>query len=139
MEFVTRKVTYHAARIKKGLAQGLELGNLDASRDWGFAGDYVKAMWLMLQAEAPGDFVIGSGRAHTVRQLVEAAFEYVGLDWQDHVTTSEGLFRPAEVDHLVADASRAREELAWSPIVDFEALIHMMVDADLEQAGTEEG
>ena len=136
LEFVTRKVTYHAARIRKGLAQGLELGNLDASRDWGFAGDYVKAMWLMLQAEAPGDFVIGSGRAHTVRQLVEVAFEYVGLDWQNHVTTSEGLFRPAEVDHLVADASRAREELAWSPIVDFEALIHMMVDADLEQAGT---
>ena len=96
----------------KGLAQGLQLGNLDASRDWGFAGDYVKAMWLMLQAEAPGDFVIGSGCAHTVRQLVKAGFEYVRLDWENHVTTSEGLFRPAEVDHLVADASRARAELA---------------------------
>ena len=136
LEFVTRKVTHHVARIKKGLSQGLELGNLDASRDWGFAGDYVKAMWLMLQAEAPGDFVIGSGRAHTVRQLVEAAFEYVGLDWQNHVTTNEGLFRPAEVDHLVADTSRARAELAWSPRVDFEALIHMMVDADLEQVSS---
>ncbi len=139
LEFVTRKVTYHAARIKQGLTQGLELGNLDASRDWGFAGDYVKAMWLMLQAEAPGDFVIGSGRAHTVRQLVEAAFEYVGLDWQNHVTSSEGLFRPAEVDHLVADASRARAELEWSLQVDFEALIHMMVDADLELASTGQG
>ena len=139
LEFVTRKVTYNAARIKKGLAQGLELGNLDSSRDWGFAGDYVKAMWQMLQLEDPGDFVIGSGRAHTVRQLVETAFEYVGLDWKDHVTTSEALYRPAEVDHLVADASRAREELSWSPDVDFEALIHMMVDADLERVPHDEG
>ena len=139
LEFVTRKVTYNAARIKKGLAQGLELGNLDSSRDWGFAGDYVKAMWQMLQLEDPGDFVIGSGRAHTVRQLVETAFEYVGLDWKDHVTTSESLYRLAEVDHLVADASRAREELSWSREVDFEALIHMMVDADLERVAHDEG
>ena len=139
LEFVTRKVTYNAARIKKGLARGLELGNLDSSRDWGFAGDYVKAMWQMLQLESPGDFVIGSGRAHTVRQLVETAFEYVGIDWKDHVTTSESLYRPAEVDHLVADASRAREELSWSPEVDFEALVHMMVDADLERVAHDEG
>ena len=137
LEFVPRKVTWHAARIKQGLVEGLELGNLDASRDWGFAGDYVKAMWLMLQAEAPGDYVIGSGRAHTVRQLVEVAFEYVGLDWHNHVTTNQELLRPAEVDHLVADASRARKELAWSPEVDFRALIHMMVDADLKQIGHE--
>ena len=139
LEFVTRKVTYNAARIKKGLAQRLELGNLDSSRDWGFAGDYVKPMWQMLQIEAPGDFVIGSGRAHTVRQLVETAFEYLGLDWKDHVTTSESLYRPVEVDHLVADASRARKELSWSPEVDFEALIHMMVDADLERVAHDEG
>ena len=139
LEFVTRKVTYNAARIKNGLGRGLELGNLDSSRDWGFAGDYVKAMWQMLQLDAPGDFVIGSGRAHTVRQLVKTAFEYVGLEWKDHVTTSESLHRPAEVDHLVADASKARTELSWSPVVDFEELIRMMVDADLERVYRDEG
>ncbi len=139
LEFVTRKVTYNAARIKNGLGRGLELGNLDSSRDWGFAGDYVKAMWQMLQLDAPGDFVIGSGRAHTVRQLVKTAFEYVGLEWKDHVTTSESLHRPAEVDHLVADASKARTELSWSPVVDFEELIRMMVDADLERVSRDEG
>ncbi len=139
LEFVTRKVTYNAARIKNGLGRGLELGNLDSSRDWGFAGDYVKAMWQMLQLDAPGDFVIGSGRAHTVRQLVKTAFEYVGLEWKDHVATSESLHRPAEVDHLVADASKARTELSWSPVVDFEELIRMMVDADLERVYRDEG
>ncbi len=139
LEFVTRKVAYNAARIKQGVATELVLGNLDSSRDWGFAGDYVKAMWMMLQAESPGDFVIGTGHAHSVRQLVEIAFEYAGLDWQDHVTTSRSLYRPAEVDHLVADASRAREELSWSPKVDFETLVRMMVDADLERLAAEKG
>ncbi len=138
LEFVTRKVTHGVAQIKMGLARELRLGNLDARRDWGFAGDYVQAMWLMLQQEHPRDYVVGTGVQHSVRDLVELAFSYVGLDWREYVVQDERLIRPAEVDILVADSTRAREELAWRPTVDFEGLIRMMVDADLEllQAGS---
>ena len=140
LEFVTRKVSHQAARIKQGLARRLELGNLDASRDWGFAGDYVRAMWLMLQQDTARDFVIGTGHAHTVRELVETAFRHAGLDWREHVTTTPDLYRPAEVDHLVADPRRAAAELAWRPTVDFRGLVQMMVDADLQRlSGLEEG
>lgn len=132
LEFVTRKITYAAAQIKLGLAKELHLGNLDAERDWGYAGDYVRAMWLMLQQDEPQDYVIGTGIAHSVRDLVELAFDRVGLDWQDYVVQDERLLRPADVEHLVADPSRARKELGWEPTVDFEGLVHMMVDADLE-------
>ena len=135
IEFVTRKVTDGVARIKLGLATELRLGNLDARRDWGYAGDYVDAMWRMLQQPAAADFVIGTGVCHTVRQLVETAFGHVGLDWQRYVTTDPRFIRPAEVDLLVADPSKARAELGWSPTVDFAGLIAMMVDADLERLG----
>lgn len=131
LEFVTRKVTDGAARIKLGLATELRLGNLDAARDWGFAGDYVRAMWLMLQQAEPRDFVIASGEAHTVRELCELAFERVGLDYRDHVVVDEDLFRPAEVDQLLGDASLARTELGWAPKVGFAELVQMMVDGDL--------
>ncbi len=131
LEFVTRKVTDAVARIKLGLVDHLSLGNLDARRDWGFAGDYVRAMWMMLQQDAPCDYVIATGVSRSVRELVEIAFGHVGLDWQRHVRTDPGLLRPAEVDHLIGDASKARTELGWSPVVDFKALIGMMVDADL--------
>ncbi len=135
IEFVTRKVTDGVARIKLGLASELRLGNLDARRDWGYAGDYVDAMWRMLQRPAAEDFVIGTGVCHTVRQLVEAAFGHVGLEWQKHVKTDPRFIRPAEVDLLVADGSKARADLGWSPTVDFAGLIAMMVDADLERLG----
>jgi GDPmannose 4,6-dehydratase len=128
---VTRKVTDAVARIKLGLARELRLGNLDARRDWGFAGDYVEAMWRMLQQSSPQDFVIGTGRTHSVRELVEAAFGHVGLDWQKHVVTDPKFMRPAEVDLLQADPSKARRELGWTPAVGFNQLVAMMVDADL--------
>jgi len=131
LEFVTRKVTDGVARIKLGLASELKLGNLDAHRDWGFAGDYVKAMWLMLQQDAPDDYVIATGQSHSVRDLVEIAFEHAGLDWQRHVKLDPALVRPAEVDHLIGDASKARARFGWTPTVDFRGLVTMMVDADL--------
>jgi GDPmannose 4,6-dehydratase len=133
IEFVTRKVTEAAARIKLGRARELRLGNLDARRDWGFAGDYVDAMWRMLQQPTPQDYVIGTGRAHSVRELVEAAFGHVGLNWQDYVVTDPKFMRPAEVDLLLADPSKARKELGWTPQVGFGELVAMMVDADLER------
>jgi GDPmannose 4,6-dehydratase len=131
LEFVTRKVTDGVARIKLGLADSLALGNLDACRDWGFAGDYVRAMWLMLQQDKPDDYVVASGVAHSVRDLVEVAFGHAGLAWQEFVRTDPKLLRPAEVDHLIGDASKARTMLGWAPTVDFEGLVAMMVDADL--------
>ncbi|HSR52974.1 MAG TPA: GDP-mannose 4,6-dehydratase [Acidobacteriota bacterium] len=131
-EFVTRKVTYGVAKIKLGLADKLSLGNLDAARDWGYAGDYVDAMWRMLQQDAPNDYVVGTGQANTVRHLVEIAFGHAGLDWSEHVELDPSLLRPAEVDHLIADPSLARSELGWEPATSFEQLIKMMVDADLE-------
>ena len=133
LEFVTRKVTDGVARIKLGLARELRLGNLEARRDWGFAGDYVRAMWLMLQQDAPDDFVVGTGRTWSVRQLCEVAFGYVGLDYREHIVQDERFFRPAEVDLLVADASKARRTLGWEPDVSFEQLIQMMVEADLRR------
>ena len=136
LEFVTRKVTDAVARIKLGLASTLSLGNMDACRDWGFAGDYVRAMWLMLQQEQPGDYVIATGISHSVRDLVEAAFEHVGLDWHKHVTTDPRLLRPAEVDHLIGDARKAGAVLGWEPTVDFKGLVQMMVDADLHRLST---
>jgi len=132
-EFVTRKVSLGAARIKRGLAKELRLGNLNAQRDWGFAGDYVQAMWSMLQRETPTDYVIGTGVQHSVRELVEVAFDEVGLDWREWVRCDDALLRPAEIDRLVGDASKAREELGWRPTVDFEALVRNMVRADLER------
>jgi GDPmannose 4,6-dehydratase len=131
IEFVTRKVTDGVARIKLGLANHLGLGNLDACRDWGFAGDYVRAMWLMLQQDAADDYVIATGVSHSVRQLVEAAFGHAGLDWQKYVRVDPAFLRPAEVDHLIGDSSKARRVLGWEPKVSFEKLIAMMVDADL--------
>jgi len=132
LEFVTHKVTYGAAKIKLGMAKELRLGNLDAKRDWGYAGDYVKAMWLMLQQDKPDDYVIATGETHSVRELCELAFGYLGLDWRDYVVVDPKFFRPAEVEHLVGDASKARRVLGWEPTVTFEELIKMMVDADLE-------
>ena len=133
LEFVTRKVTDGAARIKLGLSGSLSLGNLDAQRDWGFAGDYVRAMWLMLQQSEPDDYVIATGESHSVRELVEVAFDRVGLDWNKHVRLDPKFLRPAEVDHLIGDASKARASLKWRPDVDFASLVRMMVDADLER------
>ncbi|HEY7443562.1 MAG TPA: GDP-mannose 4,6-dehydratase [Vicinamibacterales bacterium] len=133
LEFVTRKVTDGVARIKLGLSDSLSLGNLDAQRDWGFAGDYVRAMWLMLQQDRPDDYVIATGLSHSVRDLVQAAFNHVGLDWQKHVRIDPRFLRPAEVDHLIGDASKAHRELGWSPSVDFKELVEMMVDADVER------
>jgi len=133
LEFVTRKVTDGAARIKLGLQDNLALGNLDAKRDWGFAGDYVRAMWLMLQQDMPDDYVIATGVSHSVRDLVELAFGRVGLEWQRHVVTDPLLLRPAEVDHLIGDPAKARARLDWAPKVDFVRLVEMMVDADLER------
>ncbi len=133
LEFVTRKVTDGAARIKLGLAKTLRLGNLDAKRDWGYAGDYVRAMWQMLQQDEPRDFVVATGEAHTVRELCEVAFSHVELDYRDHVVIDEDLFRPAEVDQLLGDATRAREQLGWRPEVAFPELVAMMVDGDLER------
>ncbi len=133
IEFVTRKVTDGVARIKLGRAREVRLGNLDARRDWGFAGDYVDAMWRMLQQPTPQDYVVGTGQTHSVRELVEAAFGHVGLDWQDYVVTDPKFMRPAEVDVLLADPSKARKELGWTPKVGFRELVAMMVDADLER------
>ena len=133
LEFVTRKVTNGVARIKLGLADSLSLGNLDAHRDWGFAGDYVRAMWAMLQRDTPEDYVIATGLSHSVRDLVEAAFTHVGLDWQDYVRTSSALLRPAEVEHLIGDSSKARSDFGWKPSIDFSSLVQMMVDEDLER------
>ena len=131
LEFVTRKVTDGVARIKLGMADSLLMGNLDAQRDWGFAGDYVRAMWLMLQQPVATDYVIATGVSHSVRQLIEIAFGRVGLDWQKYVRVDPSLLRPAEVEHLLGDSSRARNELNWTPQVSFSQLIEMMVDADL--------
>jgi GDPmannose 4,6-dehydratase len=131
LEFVTRKVTDAAARIKLGKARELRLGNLDAERDWGFAGDYVRAMWMMLQQDQPDDYVIATGKTWSVRHLVETAFSYVDLDWEEFVVLDPRFMRPAEVDLLVGDPSKAREALGWEPEVGFEELVHMMVDADL--------
>ncbi|MDZ4671116.1 MAG: GDP-mannose 4,6-dehydratase [Phototrophicales bacterium] len=133
LEFVTRKVTYHAAKIKMGLANELRLGNLDSQRDWGFAGDYVRAMWLMLQQDTPDDYVISTNETHTVQRLVEIAFDAVGLDWKNYVVLDERFMRPAEVDLLIGDPSKAGEKLGWEPKVTFEELIQMMVESDLKQ------
>jgi GDPmannose 4,6-dehydratase len=133
LEFVTRKVTDGVARIKAGLTDSLALGNLDARRDWGFAGDYVQAMWLMLQQSRADDYVIATGATHSVGELVEVAFSHAGLDWRKHVKTDPAFLRPAEVDLLIGDSSKARQQLGWSPKVNFESLIKMMVDADLER------
>ena len=133
IEFVTRKVTDGVARIKLGLTDALKLGNLDACRDWGFAGDYVRAMWLMLQQDAPDDYVVATGEAHSVKELVQVAFEHVGLDWQKHVGVDPRFLRPAEVDHLIGDPSKAKSKLGWVPSVDFKGLVTMMVDADLKR------
>lgn len=135
LEFVTRKVTDGVAKIKAGLTQELRLGNLDAQRDWGFAGDYVRAMWLMLQQEEADDYVIATGESHSVKELVEIAFGHVGLDWERHVVIDPAFLRPAEVDHLIGDASKAKAQLGWSPSVDFKGLVTMMVDADLKRYG----
>ena len=135
LEFVTRKVTDAVARIKLGLATELPMGNLDAKRDWGFAGDYVEAMWMMLQQDEGDDYVVATGETHTVERLVEVAFSHVGLDWHDYVTLDERFVRPAEVDLLIGDRSKAEARLGWTPTVDFEQLVHMMVDSDLERLG----
>jgi GDPmannose 4,6-dehydratase len=135
--FVTRKITRGAARIKLGLQEYLTLGNLDARRDWGFAGDYVKAMWLMLQQDAPDDYVIATGETHSVQEFLDAVFSYLDLHWRDHVRTDPRLYRPAEVDVLIGDASKARRQLGWEPTVTFEALARMMVDEDLKHASRE--
>ncbi len=132
LEFVTRKVTYHAAKIKLGLGNELRLGNLDAQRDWGFAGDYVQAMWLMLQQDTPDDYVVATGQTHSVQRLVEVAFACVDLNWQDYVVQDERFMRPAEVDLLVGDPTKANQKLGWKPRVSFEQLIQMMVEADIE-------
>jgi len=132
-EFVTRKITYSAARVKKGLQDKLQLGNLDAKRDWGFAGDYVRAMWLMLQQDEPDDYVVSMGENHTVREVCEIAFKHLGLNWEDHVSVDEHLFRPAEVDILLGNPEKAKKQLAWEPTVSFEDLIVMMTDADIRR------
>src|SRR5438067_7374737 len=132
LEFVTRKVTHGAAAIKLGLQQELRLGNLDAERDWGYAKDYVEAMWLMLQQGEPEDYVIATGQAHSVRDLVNVAFDQVGLNPDDHVRTDPAFYRPAEVDHLIGDYSKAKERLGWEPRTSFEELVRLMVDSDLE-------
>jgi GDPmannose 4,6-dehydratase len=131
LEFVTRKVTHGVARIKLGLDTKLVLGDLDPNRDWGYAGDYVAAMWMMLQQEEPGDYVIATGETHSVRELCQIAFDHVGLPWEEHVMVDQQFFRPAEVDQLIGDSSKARAKLGWKPEVGFEDLIRMMVEADL--------
>lgn len=139
MEFVTRKITQHVARIKLGLTDELRLGNLDSRRDWGFAGDYVKAMWLMLQRDEPSDYVVATGETHSVEEFLDQAFGYLDLDWHDYVIQDSQFMRPAEVDLLVGDPSKAGQELGWEPTVTFAGLVRMMVDADLKmlQAGKE--
>ncbi|MGH2967637.1 MAG: GDP-mannose 4,6-dehydratase [Solirubrobacteraceae bacterium] len=132
LEFVTRKITWHAAAIERGLRRELRLGNLDARRDWGYAKDYVEAMWLMLQQDEPGDFVIATGTSNSVRRCLEIAFDRVGLDWESRVVIDDDLKRPAEVDQLVGDCAKAERVLGWTPSTDFEQLIRLMVDADRE-------
>jgi len=132
LEFVTHKVTHAAARIKLGLQKEVRLGNLEAQRDWGYAGDYVQAMWLMLQKDKPDDYVIATGETHSVRELCRVAFAHLDLNYEDHVVVDEKFYRPAEVDLLIGDASKAHARLGWEPMVDFEGLIKLMVDADLE-------
>ncbi len=139
LEFVTRKITYTAAKIKLGLAHELRLGNLEARRDWGYAPDYVRAMWLMLQQDEPEDYVIATGETHSVREFVELAFDYLGLDWRKYVVVDPALYRPADVDLLVGDATKARAKLGWAPSVSFEQLVKIMVDADLELVKQEYG
>ncbi|HNT29644.1 MAG TPA: GDP-mannose 4,6-dehydratase [bacterium] len=132
LEFVTRKISHHVAQIKLGMIDKLPLGNLDAQRDWGFAGDYVEAMWLMLQQDTPEDYVIATEETHSVREFCQIAFEHVGLNWEDHVVVDERFMRPAEVDLLVGDATKAREKLGWQRRTSFPQLVTMMVDADME-------
>jgi GDPmannose 4,6-dehydratase len=139
LQFVTRKVTNQVAKIKCGLAKKLVMGNLDAKRDWGFAGDYVRAMWMILQQPEPDDYVLATGKSHSVRDLLEVAFGAVGLNWQDYVEIDPKLIRPAEVDILRGDATKAREKLGWEPQVSFEELIKMMVEADLKAVRGAEG
>ncbi|HEX3594384.1 MAG TPA: GDP-mannose 4,6-dehydratase, partial [Polyangiaceae bacterium] len=136
LEFVTRKVTYGAARIKLGMQEKLSLGNLDSQRDWGFAGDYVDAMWRMMQADTPDDYVVATNETHTVRELCEIAFDRVGLNWEKHVVIDPAFVRPAEVDVLIGDPARARDRLGWQPRVLFKELIEMMVDADVARLRT---
>jgi GDPmannose 4,6-dehydratase len=131
LEFVTRKISWHAAAIKLGLRDQLSLGNLDAERDWGYAGDYVRAMWMMLQQDQPEDFVVATGKAHSVRECLQVAFDHAGLSIEDHLVIDPSFLRPAEVEHLIGDASKARAELGWQPQISFEELITGMVDADL--------
>jgi GDPmannose 4,6-dehydratase len=133
LEFVTRKVTDGVAQIKAGKSKELRLGNLDAHRDWGFAGDYVRAMWMMLQQPEPDDYVIATGESHSVQELVEIAFGHAGLNWKDHVKLDPAFLRPAEVDHLIGDPGKARTKFGWTPSVDFPGLVKMMVDADLQR------
>ena len=133
LEFVTRKVSDGVARIKLGMQEKLFLGNIEAHRDWGFAGDYVRAMWLMLQQPTPDDYVVATGEAHSVKELVQIAFSHVGLDWKKHVEVDPNLLRPAEVDHLIGNAAKARRNLGWEPSVTFEGLVGMMVDGDMER------
>jgi GDPmannose 4,6-dehydratase len=133
LEFVTRKVTEGVARIKLGLAKELRMGNLEARRDWGFAGDYVRAMWMMLQQDVADDYVVATGETHSVRELVEVAFSHAGLDWEKHVALDPKFLRPAEVDLLIGDPRKAKQKLGWTPSVDFAGLVKMMVDADLSR------
>jgi len=139
MEFVTRKITYAVAKIKLGLANELRLGNLKSKRDWGYAGDYVRAMWLMLQQPEPDDYVVATGETHAVEEAVEIAFSHVGLDWHDYVKTDPKFFRPAEVDLLVGDCTKAKNVLGWKPEVSFQELITMMVDHDLKVLKSQNG
>jgi GDPmannose 4,6-dehydratase len=138
LEFVTRKITNAAARIKLGMGHELRLGNLQAKRDWGFAGDYVRAMWLMLQQDKPDDFVVGTGETHSVQEFVEIAFDHLGLDWRKHVVIDQQFYRPAEVDLLLADPNKARQVLGWEPEVSFEGLVKMMVDSDMASLRTQQ-
>lgn len=138
LEFATRKISYGAARIKLGLANELHMGNLEARRDWGYAGDHVRAIWMMLQQEKPDDYVVATGEAHSVRDFLEEAFGYLGLDYRDYVVVDPQLIRPAEVDYLVGDATKARKVLGWEPTVSFSQLVRMMVDADLALLSMEE-
>ena len=131
LEFLPRKVSFSVAAIKLGLQKGLSLGNLEAQRDWGYAPDYVRAMWLMLQQDVPGDYVVATGETHSVREFCQIAFDHVGLDWEEHVTVDERFLRPAEVDLLIGDPTKARTILGWKPEVNFDGLVRMMVDADL--------
>lgn len=139
LEFVTRKVTYHAAQIKLGMANELRIGNLEAQRDWGFAGDYVEAMWLMLQQDQPNDYVVATGQTHSVQRLLEVAFSTLDMNWQDYTVQDERFMRPAEVDLLVGDPALAKAELGWSPRVSFEGLIQMMVESDYQMLKSGQG